>query len=86
MFLNTLYHMPACNKCESTPVPVTTSPAFPFFVSLKMTVSGLKRSVDDMQVDSDFLTETTGTSIIQSVNECVRRECAQYNFLTLSLL
>ena len=36
-----------------------------------MTVSGMKRSADDMQVDSDFLNETAGTSIIQSINECV---------------
>lgn len=39
-----------------------------------MTVSGMKRSMEDMQmqVDSDVFTAQTGTSVIQSINECVR--------------
>lgn len=36
-----------------------------------MTVSAMKRSVDDMQVDSEVFTAQAGTSIIQSVKECV---------------
>ena len=37
-----------------------------------MTVSGMKRSMEDMQVDSDVFTSQTGISVIQSINECVR--------------
>ena len=47
-----------------------------------MTVSAMKRSVDDMQVDSDAFTAQAGTSIIQSVKECVKNNsqvCQYFN-------
>lgn len=51
---------------KSTPVH---TPAFEFF---KMTVSGMKRSME-MEVDSveDAFTSETGSSVISAIEECV---------------
>ena len=51
---------------KSTPVK---TPAFEFF---KMTVSGMKRSME-MEVDSveDAFTSETGSSVISAIEECV---------------
>lgn len=38
-----------------------------------MTVSGMKRSSDDMQVDTDIFSSQAGTSIIATINECVKQ-------------
>lgn len=51
-----------------------------------MTVSAMKRSVDDMQVDSDVFAAQAGTSIIQSVKECVNNFYETCNSLLTSFL